>query len=123
MSATNWWNSDTDSNLTRMLNKGMLKKADGSPMKYEDFRIVWKSDAACGLSLRLSQQTCRTDLKKAPSAKRLLQRADKKDKAAFDKLSDGKDLAFVPRSMSQADYLSRSSNSTSTSKNCASKKG
>src|SRR5580700_4004437 len=27
----NWWNADDDSNLTRMLNKGMLKNADGSP--------------------------------------------------------------------------------------------
>ena len=32
-----------DSNLTRMLNKGMLKNADGSPMKNEDFRIILKS--------------------------------------------------------------------------------
>ncbi|MBV9740031.1 MAG: phosphonate ABC transporter substrate-binding protein, partial [Hyphomicrobiales bacterium] len=30
--AANWWNSADDSNLTRMLNKGMLKKADGTPM-------------------------------------------------------------------------------------------
>ena len=27
----NWWNAPDDSNLTRMLNKGMVKKADGSP--------------------------------------------------------------------------------------------
>ena len=30
--AANWWNAPDDSNLTRMLNKGMLKNADGSPM-------------------------------------------------------------------------------------------
>ena len=30
--AANWWNADDDSNLTRMLNKGMLKHADGKPM-------------------------------------------------------------------------------------------
>src|ERR1700674_989722 len=30
--AANWWNADDDSNLTRMLKKSMLKKADGSPM-------------------------------------------------------------------------------------------
>ena len=41
--ALNWWNAENDSNLTRMLNKGMLKNADGSPMKREDFRIAWKS--------------------------------------------------------------------------------
>ena len=42
--AANWWNADDDSNLTRMLNKGMLKNADGSPMKRDDFRIILKSD-------------------------------------------------------------------------------
>ena len=43
--AANWWNSDDDSNLTRMLNKGMVKYADGTPMKKDDFRIILKSDA------------------------------------------------------------------------------
>jgi phosphonate transport system substrate-binding protein len=42
--AANWWNADDDSNLTRMLNKGMLKNPDGSPMKKEDFRIILKSE-------------------------------------------------------------------------------
>ena len=41
--AANSWNSEDDSNLTRMLTKGMLKNADGTPMKKEDFRIVFKS--------------------------------------------------------------------------------
>ncbi|MFO1033342.1 MAG: hypothetical protein U1E15_04390 [Hyphomicrobiales bacterium] len=27
-----------------MITKGMLKNADGSPMKIEDFRIILKSD-------------------------------------------------------------------------------
>ena len=39
----NWWNADDNSNLTRMLTKGMLKNADGSPMKKADFRIILKS--------------------------------------------------------------------------------
>src|SRR5204863_1960267 len=42
--AANWLNADDDSNLTRMLTKGMLKNPDGSPMKKEDFRIVLKSE-------------------------------------------------------------------------------
>src|SRR6516165_1420821 len=42
--AANWWNAPDDSNLTRMLNKGMLKNPDGSPMKKEDFRIILKSE-------------------------------------------------------------------------------
>src|SRR5207248_1041495 len=42
--AANWWNADDDSNLTRMLNKGMLKNPDGSAMKNENFRIILKSE-------------------------------------------------------------------------------
>ena len=42
--AANWWTTDDNSNLTRMLHKGMLKNADGTPMKKEDFRIILKSE-------------------------------------------------------------------------------
>jgi phosphonate transport system substrate-binding protein len=98
--ATNWWNSDTDSNLTRMINKGMLKKADGSPMKYEDFRIVWKSPLLAGSPFAYLNDMP-DDLKKAIAD--AFYNAHKKDKAAFDKLSDGKDLAFVP--VGHKDYL------------------
>src|SRR5262249_24358618 len=42
--AANQWTSDNDSTLAQMLTKGMLKNADGSPMKKEDFRIINKSD-------------------------------------------------------------------------------
>src|SRR5271155_4166192 len=42
--AANWWNADDDSNLTRMLNKNMVKSSDGTPLKKEDFRIIVKSD-------------------------------------------------------------------------------
>jgi phosphonate transport system substrate-binding protein len=36
----NWWNSDSDSNLTRMVNKGMVKK--------DDVRMIFKSDLIQG---------------------------------------------------------------------------
>ena len=98
--ATNWWNSDTDSNLTRMITKGMLKKADGTPMKYEDFRIVWKSPLLAGSPFAYLNDMP-DDLKKA--IEQAFFNAHKKDKAAFDKLSDGKDLAFVP--VGHKDYL------------------
>ena len=42
--AANWWNAEDDSNLTRMLKKEMLKKADGSLMTKDDFRIILKSE-------------------------------------------------------------------------------
>ena len=41
--AANQWTSDDDSTLAQMLHKGMLKNADGTPMKKEDFRIIHKS--------------------------------------------------------------------------------
>lgn len=98
--AANWWNSDTDSNLTRMINKGMLKKADGTPMKAEDFRVVWKSPLLAG-----SPYAYLNDMPEAlkTAISTAFYEAHKKDKAAFDKLSDGKDLAFVP--VQHKDYL------------------
>jgi phosphonate transport system substrate-binding protein len=42
--AANSWNSEDDSNLTRMLSRGVLKNDDGTPMKKADFRIIYKSD-------------------------------------------------------------------------------
>jgi phosphonate transport system substrate-binding protein len=91
--ALNWWNSEDDSNLTRMLNKGMLRKADGAPMKKEDFKVVWKSPLLPGSPFAYLSDMPQ-DLKEAIS--KAFVDAPKKDKAAFDKLSDGKDLGFVP---------------------------
>jgi phosphonate transport system substrate-binding protein len=89
----NWWNADDDSNLTRMLNKGMLKNADGSPMKKQDFRIVLKS------SLIINSPTAYLtslppDLKAAIRAAFL--NAATADKAAFERLSDGKNRPWQP---------------------------
>jgi phosphonate transport system substrate-binding protein len=83
--AANWWNADDDSNLTRMVVKGMAKK--------DDFRIIFKSALLPGSPYaRLS--TLPDDLK-AAIAKAFIE-APAKDKAAFDRLSDGKDKEFVP---------------------------
>ena len=41
--AANQWTTDNDSTLAQMLTKGMLKNADGTPMKKDDFRIIHKS--------------------------------------------------------------------------------
>ena len=81
--AANWWNSDDDSNLTRMVNKGLAKK--------EDFRIISKSDL-----IPNSPYAYLADLPpdlKAAIAKAFAE-APTKAKAAFDKLSDGKDREF-----------------------------
>ena len=57
--ALNWWNSEDDSNLTRMLRKGMVKNPDGSQMKKDDFRIA--SNLRCFRGPRMpTLLTCRT---------------------------------------------------------------
>jgi phosphonate transport system substrate-binding protein len=83
--AADWWNSDSESNLTRMVAKGMARK--------EDFRIVFKSGLLAGSPFAyLSDMP--DDLKH--SIVTAFMDAPTKDKAAFDRLSDGKDKEFVP---------------------------
>ncbi|MCG6205565.1 phosphonate ABC transporter substrate-binding protein [Rhodopseudomonas sp. HC1] len=89
--AANQWTNDNDSTLQQMLHKGMLKNADGSAMKKEDFRIVHKSapiiNGPYAYNADLPQ-----DLK-AAIAKAFMD-APTKDKAAFDRLSDGQKKGF-----------------------------
>lgn len=81
--AANWFNSDDDSNLTRMATKGMVKK--------EDFRIIFKSDLIAN-----SPFAYNTDLPDELKAaiRKAFAEAPTKAKPAFDKLSDGKDRDF-----------------------------
>lgn len=81
--AANWWNSEDDSNLTRMVKKGLAKK--------EDFRIISKSDLIPNSPfayLADMPADAKADIWKA------FEQAPTKDKAAFDKLSDGKDKGY-----------------------------
>lgn len=100
--AANWWNAEDDSNLTHMLRKGMLKNADGSPMKYEDFRIVYKSDLLPN-SPYAFLASLPADLKAA--IVKAFNEAPTKAKAAFDRLSDGKDREFVAVSPKEYDPI------------------
>jgi phosphonate transport system substrate-binding protein len=81
----NWWNSEDDSNLSRMVNKNMVKAAD--------FKTVFRSEKIPG-----SPYAYLTSL--PPELKAAIARAffdaPKNDKAAFDKLSDGKSPGFAP---------------------------
>ena len=89
--AFNWWNSDTDSNFSRMVTKGMAKS--------EDLQLIYKSPLIAGspyVYLTGMPQALKDAITKAFSD------APKADKAAFDKLSDGKDLGFKP--VTHADY-------------------
>jgi phosphonate transport system substrate-binding protein len=97
--AANWWNADDDSNLTRMLGKGMVKKTDGTPMKKEDFRIIVKSDLI--INSPYAYLTELPDDLKAAIRKAFFDAA-KNDKAMFDKLSDGKNRPWEP--ITNADY-------------------
>jgi phosphonate transport system substrate-binding protein len=83
----NWWNAPDDSNLTRMLDKGMVKNADGAPAKVSDFRVILKSDLIIN-SPTAYLDSLPADLKTAIRTAFL--DAEKNDKAAFDRLSDGK---------------------------------
>jgi phosphonate transport system substrate-binding protein len=97
--AANWWNADDDSNLTRMLGKGMVKTTDGTPMKKEDFRIIVKSDLI--INSPYAYLTELPDDLKAAIRKAFFDAA-KNDKAMFDKLSDGKNRPWEP--ITNADY-------------------
>jgi len=89
----NWWNADDDSNLTRMLNKGMVKSADGTPMKKEDFRIIVKSDMIIN-SPYAYLSDLPDDMKAA--IKQAFLDAAKKNPEAYNKLSDGKNKPWEP---------------------------
>ncbi|MGL4635447.1 MAG: phosphonate ABC transporter substrate-binding protein [Beijerinckiaceae bacterium] len=89
--AFNWWNSATDSNLSRMANKNMVKA--------DDFKIVFRSDKIPG-SPWAYLSSLPPELKTAIT--KAFFDAPKNDKAAFDKLNDGKAPGFAP--MKHADY-------------------
>lgn len=85
--AANAWTDEKDSTLTRMISKGMLKNTDGSLMKYEDFRIIEKSDPILnGPIAYLSDLPPDLKAKIAEAFFNLR----KNDKAAADKIYDGK---------------------------------
>ena len=91
--AANWWNADDDSNLTRMLGKGMVKNASGQVMKKEDFRIILKTDLIINSPIAMLASL------PAPLKAKITEaflNAHIKDKAAFDKLSDGKNKPWQP---------------------------
>lgn len=89
--AFNWWNSEDDSNFTRMANKGMVKK--------EDFKIVFRSEKIPGSPYAVLTNMP-ADLK-AAIVKAFFD-APTKAPDAFKKLSDGKSPGFAP--VKHSDY-------------------
>jgi phosphonate transport system substrate-binding protein len=82
--AANWWNAENDSNLTRMVSKGLAKQGD--------YRIISKSDLIPNSPFAYLA-SLPPDLKAA--IVKAFDEAPTKAKAAFDKLSDGKDRGFT----------------------------
>ena len=82
--AANWWNDEQESNLQRMARKNMAKA--------EDFRIIFKSDQIVNSPLAYL-----TDLPEELKAKirDAVLNITTKDKAAFDKIYEGKQGPLV----------------------------
>lgn len=89
--AFNWWNDETESNLLRMERKNMAKASD--------FRIIFKSDLIVNSPMAYLAELP-TDLK-AKIKTAVLELATK-DKAAFDKIYEGKQLPF--QDVKHSDY-------------------
>lgn len=83
--AANWWNDETESNLLRMARKNMVKA--------EDFRIIFKSEEIVN-----SPMAYLTELPESLRAaiRTAVLNIQTKDKAAFDKIYDGKQGPMVP---------------------------
>ncbi|ABD89954.1 phosphonate ABC transporter substrate-binding protein [Rhodopseudomonas palustris] len=89
--AANQWTNEDDSTLAQMLHKNMLKHADGTPFKKDEFRIIHKSAPIINGPYAYNSDLP-ADLK-AAIAKAFMD-APSKDKAAFDRLSDGQKKGF-----------------------------
>jgi len=77
-----------------MLHKGMLKNPDGTPMKKDDFRIIHKSAPIINGPYAYNSDLP-DDLKTAIA--KAFAESPAKDKAAFDRLSDGQKKGFPSR--------------------------
>ena len=97
--AANLWNSETDTTVTRMNAKGMLKDSSGKPLNQSDFRVVFRSDFLPEGPFAILESLPAELRQKIRAA---LVEVPKKDKAAFDKLSDGKEQELVP--VTQKDF-------------------
>ncbi len=91
--AANWWNADNDSNLTRMITKGMVKDSTGKLLTKDDFRIVLTSPLIINSPIALLDSMPK-DLQ--ASIKTAFLNAPKDAPEAFKKLSDGKNQPWQP---------------------------
>ncbi|UFZ04242.1 phosphonate ABC transporter substrate-binding protein [Bradyrhizobium ontarionense] len=85
--AANWWKTDDDSNLARMITKNMVKSADGKTLTKDDFRIIAKSELIINSPFAYLSDLPE-DMKAA--IKKAFLDAATKEPDTFNKLSDGK---------------------------------
>jgi phosphonate transport system substrate-binding protein len=85
--AFNWWNDENESNLKRMERKSMAK--------YDDFRIIFKSDII--VNSPFAYLTTMPDELRASIRDAFFGIVDK-DKAAFEKMTDGQQQLWQPTS-------------------------
>lgn len=83
--AFNWWNDENESNLLRMARKNMVKA--------DDFRLIFKSEQIVNSPIAYLGELP-DDLKKA--IRDAVFAMSTKDKAAFDKIYEGKQLPWKP---------------------------
>lgn len=91
--AVNWFDDETDSNVTKMLAKGMLKHADGRLMTIADFRVILRSDLIINSPVAVLSDLP-AELRSA--IRQAFLDAPTKDAAAFVRLSDNKSLPWQP---------------------------
>lgn len=89
--AFNWWNDENESNLHRMERKGM--EVGGKKLAYGDFRIIFKSDQIVNSPMAMLSDLP-ADMKEA--IKKAVIELPTKDKATFDKMTDGKAKPWQP---------------------------
>jgi phosphonate transport system substrate-binding protein len=102
--AADSWNSESYSNVTRIINRGLLKKPDGSPMAVDDFRIIAKSPMILNgpfTYLAALPEDMKADIRTAFFA------APTTAKEIFDRLSDGNNLPWEPIDTSAYDETIR----------------
>lgn len=85
------WRSDEDSSLARLLGKGGLRNADGSPMRRDDFRVLARSEMMSNAPIAYLSDLP-DDLKAL--IRRAMLEAPMRDRAAFDRVYDGKGRAW-----------------------------
>lgn len=85
--AVGQWTSDEDSTLARLLARGALRNVDGTPMRRDDFRVVMKSEMIINSPIAYLSELPE-DLK--ATVRKAFLEASMRDRAAFDKIYDGK---------------------------------